>query len=112
MKKIILLAAFLFMACGCSAEEPPVVVKLEYRTGTLNPVRYPNLHTIAMTDKVTIKKISANKGRCKGFLNPALPDTLSYGDVLQYSFTASSCQQVLEVEIVTDNNTWTFTFDQ
>lgn len=116
MKRIFVAFILLFFV-GCSsvsADEAPVRIKVEYRQtknfyGQL--IYYPNLIITSIQDAVVINKITANRGNCQGFMNPKLPLELKYGKSIGYSFTASSCPEILEIEVDTNFGSWTFSMD-
>ena len=106
---------------ACAKAVAPITLETDQR----------GIQITAMVDTVTIRTIKTNRGNCaivdnkrltldkdgeplrdkagKVILVPLLPDTIKFG---QKMISVTSCSQLLEVEVGTDQGVWVFTMNQ
>jgi len=110
---VLVLGLALFMcvvvAAGCNAEQKcPVEVEL-LRNPAVPALAVAKIS--AITDTVTITAISANRGNTavSDHGRFPLPQTIKFGNYI-YAGISTSVSSVKEMEIQTNQGSWTFTF--
>lgn len=97
---------------GCSDSEPAVNVEVQTLTDRsfMGGVTVPVVWFSAIADEVTVEDVIVNRGNCKmtAYAKSRFPHTLLYGQKADAGFTAGC--SVSEVEIVTNEGSWTFNF--
>ena len=90
-------------ATACQAAECPI------RVERVEPApNYVRLRITSMVDAVTIQGVTVNRGNMKIYgLEKELPKSLKFGEVW---FVAPDGKTIIEVEVQTDQGTWTFKF--
>ena len=97
---------------GCSGamSEPPVTVEAKFLENMFygNPI--PVVEVTAITDSVEVRDVIANRGNCPMMEHrkAGFPHQLKFGQKATAGFTASC--NLVEVEVVTDQGNWSFTF--
>lgn len=92
---------------SCSADETNAPVKVEQQGfESYGNATYAAIVT-AVVDSVTINSLVVNRGNCDvgGYLS--FPMTLKFGNSINTGYT---CMHILEVEVGTDQGSWTFKF--
>lgn len=105
-----ILAFFALTLMGCSDPESPVKLELYNKQNPLWNFPYLSAKVISVSDKVTIKDITINKGNCN-LLNSKhkerMPAQIAFGQSFELAF--ENCD-VIEVGVSTDKGDWYFSY--
>jgi hypothetical protein len=100
IKTLVILIALTLTACSSG----PAPIKVEKDKSKIGSFGLQILVT-AISDEVTIKHIILNRGNCKA-VGPTNA-VIRFGQQIEYY---ASCDPI-EVDVSTNNGTWTFNFD-
>ena len=99
---------FLIGLNGCGSSDSPVDIKVvEAKSNLYGGVTVPTIYVTSVVDSVTIKDVLVNKGNCRMSFNTEFPYNLKYGE--KYATSGVICN-VIQVDVITDQGTWTNNF--
>ncbi|ARU26083.1 hypothetical protein [Cellvibrio sp. PSBB006] len=102
------------LVIGCSVnDEPEIEVILDYYQVPNNSVRVARVNVQSLVDETTIHEVIINRGNCVNYDKAKTAKTgrtLKYGEILK-SLTSCNLDNIREVEVTTEKNIYTVTFD-
>ena len=112
--KYTFLPLLLFLLLGvtaCNADESKCPIEVSTEHYANNPNFASEVKVLSLVDSIVIQGVNVNRGNVKAtyWITNPVPHTLKYGTAFMTRVAAPQ-QNIKEVEVQTDQGSWTFTF--